>query len=132
MSESPPRLSETVRNGAAIVLFAVTVVLAIGAVIYAVRADRRVGASSSGGGHVTLTAQEQQGRALFAQHCGDCHTLAAAEAVGVVGPNLDQLRPTAAMTLATIEHPPQGMPSGIVRGAGARAVAQFVGAVSGR
>ena len=38
-----------------------------------------------------LTAAEQHGRELFGQHCSNCHTLKAANAVAEVGPNLDNL-----------------------------------------
>ena len=42
-------------------------------------------------GGVKLTAADERGREIFAQRCATCHTLAAAHAVGKVGPNLDQL-----------------------------------------
>src|SRR6202035_5378424 len=45
-------------------------------------------------GGVRLSAAERSGRDLFGQHCAVCHTLAAANAVGKVGPNLDALQPT--------------------------------------
>jgi mono/diheme cytochrome c family protein len=44
-------------------------------------------AASSGCG--TTTADEARGRALFAQKCGVCHTLAQAGTTAQVGPNLD-------------------------------------------
>ena len=47
-------------------------------------------------GGIKLNAAEQNGRELFGQKCGLCHTLAAANAVGKVGPNLDVLQPTEA------------------------------------
>ena len=40
-------------------------------------------------GGVKLTAAMQAGRELFSDHCAVCHTLAANNAVGKVGPNLD-------------------------------------------
>ena len=40
-------------------------------------------------GGVKLTAEEQKGRELFAHSCAVCHTLAAVNAVGRTGPNLD-------------------------------------------
>ena len=46
-------------------------------------------------GGIKLTAAEKRGRELFGSHCGVCHTLAGANAVGKVGPNLDSLRPPA-------------------------------------
>jgi mono/diheme cytochrome c family protein len=44
-------------------------------------------------GGVDLTAAQANGRMLFAQNCSTCHTLRAVNAVGRVGPNLDELRP---------------------------------------
>jgi uncharacterized cupredoxin-like copper-binding protein len=35
-------------------------------------------------------ADEQKGKQLFVQRCGSCHTLAAADTKGVIGPNLDE------------------------------------------
>lgn len=99
-------------------------------------------------GGLTLTAGEKEGRLLFGQHCSLCHTLAAANAIGKVGPNLDQIRPTATLVLHTIENgclqspPPsdtaqtclgQGtMPPNVVQGTAAQDVASFVGRVAGR
>jgi mono/diheme cytochrome c family protein len=98
-------------------------------------------------GGIKLTAAEKKGRELFGQHCGVCHTLAAANAVGKVGPNLDQLQPPTQLVLNTInngcvQNPPpksnqsclgQGtMPANIVSGQQAQEVAQFVGKVAGK
>ena len=44
------------------------------------------------------------GRELFGEHCGVCHTLAAANAIGKVGPNLDTLQPPASLVLNTIDN----------------------------
>ncbi len=107
----------------------------------------RDNASAQVGG-IKLTANEKQGRELFGVHCGVCHTLAAANAVGKVGPNLDQLRPPASLVLHTINNgcvqkPPtanspqsclgQGtMPAQILQGKEAMQVSQFVARVAGR
>jgi hypothetical protein len=69
-------------------------------------------ASSQVGG-IKLNAAEKQGRELFSQKCGVCHTLAAANAVGKVGPNLDSLQPPEQLVLNTIkngclQNPPPG------------------------
>src|ERR1700757_4000850 len=53
-------------------------------------------------GGIKLTQGERTGRELFGQHCGVCHTLAAANAVGKVGPNLDLIMPGASLVLNTI------------------------------
>ena len=55
-------------------------------------------------GGLKLTASEKRGRELFGQHCGVCHTLSAANAVGQVGPNLDQLQPSESLVLKTIQN----------------------------
>jgi hypothetical protein len=97
---------------------------------------------------MNLTAAEKKGQVLFAQHCGVCHTLAAAGTNGKVGPNLDTIKPTETLVLHTIingclQQPApsesaenclgQGtMPPGVVSGEQAQQVAKFVAAVAGR
>jgi mono/diheme cytochrome c family protein len=99
-------------------------------------------------GGIKLNAAEKKGRELFGQHCGVCHTLAAANAVGKVGPNLDTIKPTESLVLHTITYgclqdPPtstaptnclgQGtMPAAILEGTEATQVAQFVAKVAGK
>jgi mono/diheme cytochrome c family protein len=98
-------------------------------------------------GGITLTSNEKAGRELFGQHCGVCHTLAASNSVGKVGPNLDELRPQASLVLHTVQNgclpnAPSGsaqqclgdgvMPSGIVQGRQAQQVAAFVARVAGQ
>jgi mono/diheme cytochrome c family protein len=93
-------------------------------------------------GGVKLTASDEAGRDIFAERCATCHTLAAANAVGKVGPNLDQLiggldpKGQKAFILNAIQ---QGrargsgqMPAGLVDGQDAQNVAAFVAAVAGR
>jgi mono/diheme cytochrome c family protein len=97
-------------------------------------------------GGIKLTAAEKRGRELFGEHCGVCHTLAAANAVGKVGPNLDLLKPAQSVVLNTINNgclpnPPKGsnqgclgqgvMPAAVVQGSDARDVAAFVAKVAG-
>jgi mono/diheme cytochrome c family protein len=94
---------------------------------------------------IKLTAAEQHGRGVFSFRCGFCHTLAAANAVGKVGPNLDKLRPPASLVLNTINNgclpnPPAGspqqclgngvMPAQIIQGQDAADVAAFVARVT--
>ena len=99
-------------------------------------------------GGIKLNAAERSGRELFGQHCGVCHTLAASNSVGKVGPNLDTLKPSESLVLHTITYgcvqsPPsttsqqnclgQGtMPAGILQGQQATNVAQFVAKVAGK
>lgn len=92
-------------------------------------------------GGVQLSENDEAGREIFAQRCATCHTLAAANAVGKVGPNLDQLiggldpKGQKAFILNAIQ---QGrargsgqMPAGLVDGQDAQNVAAFVAAVAG-
>jgi mono/diheme cytochrome c family protein len=99
-------------------------------------------------GGIKLNAAEKKGRELFGQRCGVCHTLAAANAVGKVGPNLDVIKPSETLVLHTITYgclqdPPtptaptnclgQGtMPAAIISGTEAQDVAQFVAKVAGK
>jgi hypothetical protein len=98
-------------------------------------------------GLVKLTAAEKRGRELFGQQCSVCHTLAAANAVGKVGPNLDELRPPASLVENTIangclQNPPPNspqtclgsgtMPAQLLQGRDAKDVAQFVAKVAGK
>ena len=97
-------------------------------------------------GGIKLTAAEKTGRELFGEHCGVCHTLAAANAMGKVGPNLDILKPAQTTILNTIANgcvpnPAKGqsdgclgqgvMPAGVVQGRNAQDVAAFVAKVAG-
>jgi mono/diheme cytochrome c family protein len=98
-------------------------------------------------GGVKLTAEAKSGRILFGQHCAICHTLSAANAIGKVGPDLDTLKPPAALVLHTIANGclpnvtvsdenegclGQGvMPAEVVTGRDARDVASFVAQAAG-
>ena len=72
-----------------------------------------------------------RGRDLFASTCSGCHTLAAADAEGAVGPNLDDLEPDADTVLNAIESGPGAMPDGLLQGEDAQAVADFVAESAG-
>ena len=51
-----------------------------------------------------LTAAEKHGRELFAMRCTQCHALDASKSVAMVGPDLDQLRPTKEIVLDAVEN----------------------------
>ena len=120
---------------AALAIFAVLYILlgvAVPAVVLAAdHSDRNVGDSS-----MQLNAAEEHGRQIFGERCNNCHTLAAARTQGKVGPNLDQLKPPAALVLNAVQTGRMRgngtMPAGIVSGKDARDVAAFVGAVAGK
>jgi mono/diheme cytochrome c family protein len=52
----------------------------------------------------SLTEAEKNGRELFGRRCANCHTLAAANAIASVGPNLDEIRPNREFVLDAIEN----------------------------
>jgi hypothetical protein len=98
-------------------------------------------------GGVKLTSSEKAGRELFGEHCGVCHTLSAANAIGKVGPNLDQLQPSETLVAHTIQYgclqnAPSGspqtclaegtMPAAVLQGKQAQEVAAFVAKVAGK
>jgi mono/diheme cytochrome c family protein len=70
-----------------------------------------------GGGHKQAQAGEDSGvnpagaKVFEDAGCGDCHTLAAANSKGTVGPNLDQLRPNEDRVRRQVESGGGGMPS---------------------
>ena len=51
------------------------------------------------------------GKAVFTANCGACHTLADAGTSGAVGPNLDELKPTAEQVLEIVHSGRGVMPS---------------------
>ena len=122
------------RRAAAIGIGVVTLAFGIGvpAVVIAVNTDDQ---SKQAVGGVQLSSFEQDGRKVFARNCATCHTLAAANSVGRVGPNLDQIRPPKALVLNAIQlgrARGQGqMPAGLVDGQDAQAVASFIAATAG-
>jgi mono/diheme cytochrome c family protein len=120
----------------------VTTLIAVVAVVFGLGIPVLILANNSGAhekrgpGGVELTAAEVAGRHVFAQNCATCHTLEGANAVGKVGPNLDQLRPPKALVTNAIKlgrARGQGqMPALLVTGRDADDVASFVAAVAGR
>lgn len=128
----------------------IVVVCAFGLIVPAlVLAFNGTHKASVGVGGLHLTAQQQKGRELFSHSCNLCHTLAAANAVGRTGPNLDVLIPTVAATLpppeayadrrafvasAILEGRARGkgqMPALLYQGREAEDVADFVATVAG-
>jgi mono/diheme cytochrome c family protein len=118
------------RNLRLVILVVAAVALLGAAVVVVVAPEDSAGKAPDGRGPITLTSQEQRGRQLFADHCANCHTLQAANAVGETGPSLDMLRPAAPATLPAIRNGAGPMPANLVTGRDADAVAQFVAAVT--
>jgi mono/diheme cytochrome c family protein len=86
------------------------------------------------------SSQVQEGKTLFRQTCASCHTLAAVNARGVTGPDLDRIGLTAnAASIKRVENAiriggtgQDRMPSGLLQGTNAAAVATFVSTVAGK
>jgi mono/diheme cytochrome c family protein len=102
--------------------------------------------SREGGGDASPEAVPEsldEGKDLFVTNCGACHTLAKAGTDGVVGPDLDDLLAPPSPTppdpatvkprvLTAIENGVDGqMPKGILSGAQADTVAEFVATCAG-
>ncbi|MGI8802644.1 MAG: c-type cytochrome [Solirubrobacteraceae bacterium] len=125
------RIGRRVRASAVVAVFAAG--LGVPLLVSVSNGEHKARTGPSG---VTLNAGETAGRELFASRCATCHTLRAARAVGRVGPNLDILRPPAALVTDAIAHGrARGrgqMPALLFQGNDAKNVADFVGAVAGR
>jgi mono/diheme cytochrome c family protein len=114
--------------------------LAVPALVLALNAEHKASVAVGG---LHLTAEQQKGRDLFAHACAVCHTLAAVNAVGRVGPNLDIrvgvdiATPAGRKALvegAIAEGRARGlgqMPALLYQGREAQEVASFVAAVAG-
>jgi mono/diheme cytochrome c family protein len=123
------------RRFVAVVVAIVVVGLGVAVPLAIALVNRDDHAKSAPGG-VDLTASETAGRVVFAENCATCHTLRASNAVGKVGPNLDELHPPKALILDAIAKGRargQGqMPAGLVDGQDAQDVAAYVAAAAGR
>jgi mono/diheme cytochrome c family protein len=140
---TPEKPSPAARRAAGLVFALIYVGFGV-AIPLVFLAGNHSNASAQVGG-ITLTAAEKHGRELFGQNCSVCHTLAAANAVGKVGPNLDKLKPPALLVLNTInngcvQNPPANspqaclgfgtMPAQLLEGKNAQDVANFVARVT--
>lgn len=83
-----------------------------------------------------LTEKTERGKNLFRQQCASCHSLAAVNARGVTGPNLDRIGEiTPDRILNAIKNGGTGqdrMPSGLMEGEEAQEVAEYVSEVAGK
>lgn len=140
------RTSPTSTKGARRLLFAgtavVTLAFGIGlpALVLAYNGNNQ---SKVAPGGLQLTASQQHGRQLFAKNCATCHTLAAANAVGKVGPILDNIIPPIPAKkdrIAFVENAITNgfargngqMPKGVVDGSDETEVADFIAVAAGR
>ena len=86
--------------------------------------------------HEEASSELEDGKELFRQTCAACHTLAAANARGVTGPDLDEIgQMTEERVLQAIKVGGTGqkrMPAALLEGEDADAVAKYVSAVAGK
>jgi mono/diheme cytochrome c family protein len=112
--------------------------VAVPAIILSARSDAEGATSQLQTKHAS--AQLQSGKTLFRATCASCHTLAAVNARGVTGPDLDRIG--LSDTQASIKRVENAirvggtgqnrMPSGLLQRQNAADVAAFVSAVAGK
>jgi cytochrome c553 len=117
-----------------IVVIYVGLGVVVPALVIANRSEAEGGVGSLRG--ETPTAQEEKGKVLFMETCKSCHTLAAVNAHGVTGPNLDELGGVDKQrVLNAIKNGGTGenrMPANLLSGPDAEAVAVYVSKVAGQ
>lgn len=132
-----PIVTHSIRRPLAVAAVALTAVVLVGA-----GCGETVGYTEANG-------DKTNGKALFKENCGSCHTLADAGTTGVIGPNLDDafadsrrsglgestiVQVVRDAIAYAIEEPPTGapgMPANIVTGQDAIDVATYVASVAG-
>jgi mono/diheme cytochrome c family protein len=139
-SGGPGRAREAylTRAGRAFQVTIVVIYLGIGIAVPAIILSSRTKAEGATSSLQTkhASAQIQRGKTLFRGTCASCHTLAAVNARGVTGPDLDrigQVTRQRVLNAIRIGGTGQGrMPSGLLQGQNAQDVAAFVSAVAGK
>jgi len=108
--------------------------IAVPAVVIASRGEAEGGTGSLRGKE--LSGRNEEGKRLFIQTCKSCHTLAAVNAKGVTGPNLDELGGVDRdRVLHAIKIGGTGdgrMPPALLTGRDADLVARYVAKVAGQ
>jgi mono/diheme cytochrome c family protein len=89
------------------------------------------GGATTGGG---ATGDAAAGKAVFTANCGGCHSLKDAATSGQVGPDLDQLKPSAATVQTQVTNGGAAMPAfkGTLSDADIANVAAYVSSVAGQ
>ena len=109
--------------------------IAVPAVVLAGRGERE-GATDTLAKRALKNADLEHGKELFESTCASCHSLAAVNARGVTGPNLDrigQVTPSRVLSAIRVGGTGQGrMPAGLLTGTDAQDVAKFVASVAGK
>jgi mono/diheme cytochrome c family protein len=140
--EEKPTYKGNLPGGLRIIIFLAAAFLVVGlpAAVLSKTNDRL----PSGAGTYTIpsTESQRQGRLIFRETCASCHTLSAANARGVYGPDLDtQFGPGAdpktisARVLSAIKTggaTGKQMPANLLSGNDAKLVSQYVADVAGK
>ena len=135
---SAAREAYLTRGGRFFTFLMVLIYLALGVAVPAAVIGSRGEAEGAKGSLRTkeISGKLEDGKQLFIQTCKSCHTLAAVNAHGVTGPNLDDLAPLDKQrVLNAIKRGGTGsgrMPPGLLQGEDADAVATYVSTVAGR
>jgi cytochrome c6 len=92
------------------------------------------GDDSSKSTTTTTTGGAANGKTLFTENCASCHTLAAADASGKVGPNLDEVKPPKPVVVKQVTNGGGGMPAfgGRLSTAQIEAIADYFARVAGQ
>ncbi|MBA3301733.1 MAG: c-type cytochrome [Thermoleophilaceae bacterium] len=120
----------------AMTLLYVATGVAVPALVIA-KGEQKAGGTAGLRSDELVNAQVEEGKLLFQQTCKSCHSLAAVNANGVTGPNLDNVgkvtpeRITAAIENGGTENGAR-MPKGLLVGEDAADVAAYVTAVAQR
>ena len=112
--------------------------IALGVAVPAIVLANGKASTGSGGALASETpnSQVEKGKTLFRETCWSCHSLKASGAMGVTGPNLDDIgQVTQQRVLNAIKIGGTGdgrMPAGLLQGKDAQDVALYVSQVAGR
>jgi cytochrome c5 len=120
-----------------VVLAYVGIGIAVPAVVIASRGTRLGNSAQLSQTKVRdVRAAVHDGKQIFSESCASCHTLAASNARGVTGPDLDNIGTvTPARVRSAIKIGGTGqnrMPAGLLQGQQANDVAQYVSTVAGK
>lgn len=141
--DAKPSFKGNMPGGARIFVALTAALLLVG--VPALVLDRTSDRIPSAAGTFTLasTEDERDGRVIFRETCSSCHTLEAANARGVYGPNLDeQLGAPGGDPAATASRVESAiktggvtgkqMPAGLLESDDAKLVSQYIAAVAGK
>jgi cytochrome c551 len=132
------------RGSIAFKITMVVIYLGVGIAVPAIILSNRQDAEGATNKTRTVEASDQlqKGKTLFRSTCASCHTLAAVNARGVTGPDLDRIglnagsqkaAQTRILSAIKIGGTGQGrMPSGLLQGQNAQQVAAYVASVAGQ